>query len=335
MHMKIRSALLPLLVAMLACPALASERAADGSFWERKHEGWFFYNEQLQPDEPPPPEPAPAEPPTTTTTVTPPPSQESRPDRQLAPQPFSAEWFRKNLQRYKDEAWNNPTVENVKAFMYLQRMAMDRSSQFADAAQLATLGNPYLDESVRRPTATYASQEMDKIAGRARNALLTKLSESVGVFFFYSSTCELCASQVPVLKMIEGKFATTPISLDGKDLPGNPFPDMKPDQGHAEMLGIEGLPAIVLVSPEGEFAPIAQGALALTDIHQRMVLAARQRGWISEEEFHRTRPVNSEYNLSEIVSLEAFSNHQKDDSDSGFIPPNELLRTIESSIKGY
>ncbi len=39
----------------------------------------------------------------------------------------------------KDLAWNNPTVENVRTFLYLQRFAIDRSEQFSDATELAVV----------------------------------------------------------------------------------------------------------------------------------------------------------------------------------------------------
>ncbi len=49
-----------------------------------------------------------------------------------------------NLPKYKDLAWNNPTVENVRTFLYLQRFAIDRSEQFSDATELAVVGDPFL-----------------------------------------------------------------------------------------------------------------------------------------------------------------------------------------------
>lgn len=81
---------------------------------------------------------------------------------------FSAEWFRENLPKYKDLAWNNPTVENVRTFLYLQRFAIDRSEQFSDATELAVVGDPFLDEITRRPAATFASQQVDRDAGNAK-----------------------------------------------------------------------------------------------------------------------------------------------------------------------
>jgi conjugal transfer pilus assembly protein TraF len=48
-------------------------------------------------------------------------------------------WLRDNLPKYKDIAWDNPTIENLRAFLYLQRFAIDRSEQLADIAELAVV----------------------------------------------------------------------------------------------------------------------------------------------------------------------------------------------------
>ncbi|TDX23691.1 F plasmid transfer operon protein TraF [Modicisalibacter xianhensis] len=218
--------------------------------------------------------------------------------------------------------------------MYLQRYAMDRSSQFADVTQLAVVGDPWLDESVRRPTASFASQDLDRQAGNARNQLLSALAERVGIFFFYSSDCAMCEAQVPIMKMAQRDFKVVPISLDGKDLPSAPFSDVKADSGHAEMLGVEQLPAIYLASPDGQFAPIAQGAIALNEMRERMIIAARKAGWVTEEEFNKTRPIlNLEDNLSEVLPMDALGSAASE-GETNFIPPAELLNIINHTTQG-
>ncbi|WP_312602517.1 conjugal transfer protein TraF [Pseudomonas luteola] len=320
-----RHAFVPVL---LLASVVASNAPADTtdphSFWSQKQRGWFFYEDPPEPPEeapaPPPPEPQSQ----TIQTITEAPAQATP----APPQAFSAEWFRKNLPKYKDAAWDNPTVENVRAFMMLQRYAMDRSSQFADVTQLAVQGDPFLDETARRPNATYAAQALDKQAGEAKAQVLGELAKSVGVFYFYASDCDLCQAQVPVVRMLESRFTVTPISVDGKDLPGSPFPTFKPDKGHAKLLGVQRLPAIYLAHPNGQFAPIAQGALALGEIEQRITLAAASKGWIDQRALNRTRPLrNLDDNLSELLPAGLVEG-----DENGFIPPAELLQHIDQSL---
>ncbi len=109
-----------LLLALIASavPAAASDRvSADNPvvrFYGRKAEGWFWYEpipkpaqpERLQPEQP---ALAPV----------------SR--RTAAPATFSAAWFRQNLPKYKDLAWDHPTLTNLRAFLLVQRFALDRA----------------------------------------------------------------------------------------------------------------------------------------------------------------------------------------------------------------
>ena len=223
-------ALVPVLLLLCAFSADTVVAGAGAqSFWTQKKQGWFFYDDPAPPTEPaPPPEPAFV-----------PQSEPATPAPTPPPGTFSAEWFRANLPKYKDAAWDNPTVENVRTFMLLQRYAMDRSTLFADATQLAVLGNPYLDETARRPSATFAAHALDKQAGQARSEVLGQIAESIGIFYFYASDCDLCQTQVPVVQMLTHRFTVTPISLDGQDLPGRPFPHFKTDRGHAQLLGVQ------------------------------------------------------------------------------------------------
>lgn len=332
----------PIAMALIAAylTAMGTHAVAEPQerFIERKAEGWFFYNEELEKEPEEPPEPEPIPPPQNVTTTTPP-AQSTSPSPPASaepkpPAPLSAKWLRENMQKYMDAAFDNPTVENVQAFLYLQRYAMDQSSEFAQVAERARLGNPMLDETTRRPLATYASQDLDRQAGKARTEILASLAEKVGVFFFYESDCGLCRTMSPILAQLNRQFVTTPISMDGKDLPGDPFPNMRPDAGHAEQLGVQVLPSVYLASPDGEFVPVAQGAVSLTDLQERIVLGALQQGWITPEDFNRTRPItNADMSLAKAAPLSALEEMGITD-ETGFIPPEVLLQHMANAQRG-
>jgi len=307
-----------------ALAAIAND-TNDARFTERKEEGWFFYNETYE-EEPEKVEPPPPEPPPTVTVVEPPKPQEMAPAPSEPPPPLSAEWMRENLPKYMDRAWNDPSPENVQAFFTLQRYAMDRSGEFAEVAQKVTMGNAMLDESSRRPFSTFAAQDLDRFAGQQRTALLDKIASTAGLFVIYSSECRLCQTMAPVLAHLNGQFEMTPISMDGKDLPGAPFPRMRPDQGHAEQLGVQALPAIYLVSQEAEFIPLAQGATSLTELRERIVLGAMQMGLVTQEEYNRTRTVN---NLHLNLAKQPINLESNPDDPTGFIDPAVLIQSLQ------
>lgn len=307
---------------------------ADDGFWRGGQEGWFFYNEEKPKEKKPEPKPEPPEPPKTQAKVTPPP--EPPPEapakaKEEGPEMFSAEWFRVNIPKYRDAAWNEPTVENVQTFMYLQRYMMDRSQEFADAAELAVLGHPWLDEANRRPNATSAARRLDRTANASKNKTLEALSERAGIFFFYKSTCESCSDMSSIVSLLRDQFKVIPISVDGKDLPGNPFPDFRVDQGHAEQIGVKQFPSLYLASADGEFAPFAHGPVSLNDARHRMIVAAKRMNWITEEEFNATRPVrNLDQDLSQHLDMEGLTS----EDDTNFIEPSELLQRINQSTGG-
>ena len=96
-------------------PARAEDKTP--GFYERKAEGWFWYAVEAEESAP---------------------EEEERPAIPLAATqtpsaPFSAAWLRVNLPKYLDLAWNEPSVENLRAFLYLQRFAIDRAEQFSGA----------------------------------------------------------------------------------------------------------------------------------------------------------------------------------------------------------
>ncbi|TNV08340.1 conjugal transfer protein TraF [Klebsiella pneumoniae] len=328
-----------LLLAALTLGASHQAWAQDGTrpgFYERKEEGWFWYKEEPKEPEKKPEKPKPK------------PVAEAKPTqpKPAAPLPsgpemFSAEWFRENLPKYKDLAWNNPTVENVRTFLYLQRFAIDRSEQFSDATELAVVGDPFLDEITRRPAATFASQQVDRDAGNAKNMLLKSIAERVGIFFFYKSDDDYSDLQAPLIKMLEqGEgFSIIPVSMDGKPLPSGLFPHYKTDEGHAKQLGIVTFPAVYLASPDGQFAPIGQGPMSLPELNHRILVAAKRNGWVTDEEFNRTRPVlNLENNIAErLASPELGSDLKQLSQASGdkdnFVPPEQLMKYIRDKLQ--
>ena len=262
------------------------------SFYGNSAEGWYWYNDPEKPEmleSPLPP------------AVLPPPAKEIKevqPEEPksfapTSPSPFSAAWVRAMLPKYKDLAWDNPTPENVQAYFLLQRFAIDRSSKFADVAKTVTLGNPLLDETFRRPLASFATMTVDKHAGVEREALLKKVAKKAGLFFFFKSDCSYCEAQAPLLGYLikELDFEVLAISMDGKQPQTYTFPHLRKDVGQAASLGLTSVPALYLVTPEGVFEQLGQGVVSLPELKQRILIAAMRRGWISEEEFNETKPL--------------------------------------------
>lgn len=294
------------------------------SFLENSEEGWFWYKDEVEKKEK---------------------KQEQKKDQSEQQEPekaFSVAWLKKNLPRYIEMAIDNPTPENVRAFLLVQRVMLDKAENFAKAVQTQVVGDSLIDEAARRGLSTVAAHEFNSKGEHETKKLLDELSNKIGLFFFFSSDCSYCKSQLPILGYFGNKYdmAIMGVSVDGGALTldgKEPFP-WKPDAGLAPKLGITQVPALVIVTPEGDATPIAQGVLSLPEIEQRILLASKRKGWISEADYEKTRPLNENQrnDLSKALETKSELAEKKLRSfqeDDGFIPPDRLVPLITSRAK--
>jgi conjugal transfer pilus assembly protein TraF len=281
-----------LLSALLCLSLVLPLRPEAAGFYFRAEEGWFWYERAAEPAVAPEPAPAPEPPPA--------PLAEAAPAAEPeGPRPLSAQWLRERLGAYRDAAIDDPSPENVALYLYLQRVALDKSSRFAAATQRAVQLDPMLDEITQRPTATFAANLVNRESGTQRAAVLAELATRAGVLFFFRADCPYCEAQAPLLKLLAARygFDILPVSLDGMPLPGGEFPTYRTDAGQAAALAVVSTPALFLARPPAGLVPLAQGLLSLAQLEERLILAAAEAGWISPAEHARTRAVTAELRL--------------------------------------
>ncbi len=302
-----------ILIFSISLPAMADPY--DPSFFDRRNEGWFFYNEFLPEEEQfveeVQPEPTPA------------PIEQELPTIDPVPAPLSAAWFRENLDHYRDIALDNPSKENVARYLQLQRVVMDKASQFSMMAQRVAMSDPLVDENLRRPLMTSASRTMDKMALENKKQVIASLSEDTGIFFFFSSDCPYCVQQSEVLANIERVygFNVLPVSLDGKALPNGLYTNFKPDQGQGTVLGVERTPSLFMFREPDQFVQLSHGIISMAEFSERVLHMASQAGWIDEDAFDSTRNVKTTF-----ISAEAGSGITQDMLDD----PKKLAAFLET-----
>jgi conjugal transfer pilus assembly protein TraF len=209
----------------------------------------------------------------------------------VVPAPFSAQWMREKLPVLRDRALQDPTPQNVRAYFYLQRHAMNMAERFALTAQSIVLTDPLLDENSRRPISTYGGQVFDAVARENTVRIATKIASDAGVWYFYRSDCEFCRAQNPVLDRLRRRIglAILPIALDGRAMPEEPFARYVPNRGHAQQLGVNRTPTLFLVREPDQFIRLSEGFVTDDGLLERLIHVAYQAGWISEAEFQSTR----------------------------------------------
>ncbi len=268
------------------CSALAESPRGDG-YYEGKEEGWFW-RELFPAAQPPALEP---EIPATDASVEEP-VQEARIQSEAAqPRPLSPEWMRAKLPEYRDRALEQPTPDNVRAYFYLQRYAMDMAERFALVAQKVVLADPSLDENTRRPISTYGGQVFDEVARENTLRVATRIASLAGMWYFYKSDCPYCRAQNPILERLQHRIGLVvlPIALDDRAMPEAPFGRFVSNKGHAQQLGVTQTPTLYLVRKPNEFVLISEGLVTDDGLLERIVYAAHDAGWITDEEFNSTR----------------------------------------------
>ena len=166
-------------------------------FFIDKERGWFWREVEPEPKK----QLEKSKPVTETKLPTPPIPPQNQQIQSVIPEPspLSADWFRKNLERYRDKAIDDPSPENVAAYYYLQRVMMDKAQRFTDVARRVVMSAPLLDENQRRPIATFAANEANYQAGLASEQALAMVAKQAGILFFFRSDCRYCHIQAPLI----------------------------------------------------------------------------------------------------------------------------------------
>ena len=260
------------------------------SYFTDKQRGWFWYEVQPEPVLKRKPQPSKVVPSLPSITETPP-----RPITPVEPEPLTSASLRKNMETYLNKAIDEPSHENVAAFYYLQRTMMDKAERFTNAARYVVMSDPQLDETVRRPVATYAANEANHQASVMADRALKDIAGVAGILFFFRSDCPYCHVQAPILSMLEKAygFKIYPVSLDGLPMPNGLFGNFKLDQGQAALLGVEQTPALFLMKPPKQILPLSQGALSLEELTSRILLAAKEAGWLEASRYQTTQGLRS------------------------------------------
>ena len=299
-----RYLILLIIIALLFPSAVLADRFYDG-----KAEGWFFHKEkqeEIKEEEEPeavkPPEPEKVEEPEIAETP------EQKPEEIF----LSAAWIRENLPIYRDKAIDNPTRENIAAYAYLQKVMIDKADRFKEGMTMVVDSDPLLDENTRRPQATAGARAANIESDAAIDSVMKQLSKDAGIWFFYSSTCQYCELMAPILDWLQKKYGlkTFAISMDGKPLPSGLFPNYAINQGQASIMSVEQTPAMYLVKPgTSEIYPLGQSVISMPDLVKRIIMAAKEMGYISVDDFESTRRMKMDNMFDQVtVPSEATSN---------------------------
>jgi conjugal transfer pilus assembly protein TraF len=224
--------------------------SAEALFYQKKAEGWFWY-EEFKKEE-----------------------QQTRqrlenfvPEQKpLTPTEQILEQ-RKTIEQKLHQAIISPSIENIKSYLYLQRALMNQSQRFAENWQKALLHYPDLDEARIHPVNQRARHLYLASLETQKTQKLKGLAKDYGLFFFFKGECIYCQAFAETLKHFVQKyeFSLLPISLDGQPLTA--FPEFKQDNGLSTQFNIATVPAIIaLHTKTKEIVPLSFKMISLSEL---------------------------------------------------------------------
>lgn len=181
--------------------------------------------------------------------------------------------IQEQLDELKARAVLEPTTQNVMAYIAFQRQQLDRASTFSDVWQRAIWQNPSLDYTLQRPVTTIAKRAWIDNRAADRSAVLRRIGERYGVFYFYAQSCAACEIQAPILKSVADMngIHVQAVSMDGG--PNRVFPNYLVDSGQGEKMGLtsRATPALILFDTLTKRPiPIGTGLMAADEIAERI-----------------------------------------------------------------
>jgi conjugal transfer pilus assembly protein TraF len=294
--------------------SFANEDGNGGRFLDRKEEGFFWYKDPAEEIEkepepeikpvPPPPAPAPAPP--------------SKP-QDVGPPSLSAAWLKVNIPLYLSAAIDDPSEENVKAFLYLQHYSMEKASTFADAAQEALVGDPVLDGNNQRPISTFANKAVESKATQNKENILESLTNKIGIFYF-ANDGDLSQTQNPILEYAKNKYPFSVVKIAFQS--STPFEAGQiPDNGKSEMMGVSTAPSLVVVREDGTFDIISQAPISLATLLDRIILSAKRLDLIDHSTYDSIKPIANKSPIKLLAQDQAANDLP--------VPPSKIISLLK------
>lgn len=180
--------------------------------------------------------------------------------------------YREELESRLHAAWVYPTLQNVKAYQEMQKDLMDRSQFFATVWMQNVFQNPELDHTLVSPVNQQGRHLQLDLEKNRTFKVIKELSETFGLFFFFSSDCPYCHQFAPIVKRFAETYGWEVIAISVDEGKLEEFPNAQNDNGLFEAWGIKVLPSLFAVNPKTKSTiPIAYGLTSLDEMENRIL----------------------------------------------------------------
>jgi conjugal transfer pilus assembly protein TraF len=217
-----------------------------------------------------------------------PPAPSKREDQKV-----NVKWLQENYKLLEERAIDDPTDENVAAYLYVRRIAMDKSQRFSEKVSEVTNTDPLLNENNRIPYASAGAQSIRSANRLAQEQATRELATAGGLVVFVDGSCRFCAMQMPIVSALRAQYGMEAlvVSLDGKRPRGYSGPLVR-DNGLYRKLDLKLTPSVVYVhrprayqdgKDNNQYRVIAQGFYAQDELVKQIAFAGHTTKLLSSQ----------------------------------------------------
>lgn len=237
-------------------PAVLSHSGYSGVI----QKGWYWYEVEKERNE----EPA---------------AEEDSPpsfDTTMDPWSMSVEEFKELLEKTKNVAVADPTVENMLKYIELQDVARRKALAFANVYQLVIQMNPEFTTASTNPTAVPGIEALHTMKSEEVESDIYAAKNDFALVYFHKPDCQFCRAQNGILRYFTDKYGWSIKAVNLYEEPESVY-----------RFNVTTVPYILTVyKATGEYMPVTVGVASLTELEQKLYRAIRYlRGEVTPSQF--------------------------------------------------
>jgi conjugal transfer pilus assembly protein TraF len=195
----------------------------------------------------------------------------------------TVKWLQENYKLLEERAIDDPSDDNVAAYLYVRRVVLDKSQRFSEKVTEVTNADPLLNENNRIPYASAGAQSIRSANRAAQEQAAREMAAVGGLLVFVDSRCRFCTMQMPIVSALRAQYGLEAlvVSIDGRRPHGYDGPIVR-DNGLYRKLDLKLTPSIVYVprpqgyangKDENQYRVVAQGFYAQDELVKQLAYA--------------------------------------------------------------
>jgi len=197
-------------------------------------------------------------------------------DTTMDPWGMPVEEFKELLEKTKNIAVADPTVENMLKYIELQDMARRKALAFANVYQLVMQKHPEFTTASTNPTAIPGIDALHAMKGQEVESEIYTAKNDFALVYFHKPDCQFCRAQSGILRYFTDKYGWSIKAVNLYEEPESAY-----------RFNVTTVPYILTVyKATGEYMPVTAGVASLNELEQKLYRAIRYlRGDVTPSQF--------------------------------------------------